>query len=203
MAKLILIRHGQSLWNAKHLWTGLTDISLSQTGSEEARSAAEKIKEEKIDVAFVSSLKRAKETLSVVLKATGQNYIKIVENKALDERDYGIYTGENKWELQKKFGEEKFFNIRRGWNVPIPNGETLKDVYSRVIPYYLENVLPELKNSKTVLISAHGNSLRALVKYLDRLSDAEVSKVEIPTGGVIVYEISEDGEVINKIIKHE
>lgn len=195
MANLILVRHGESLWNQKGIWTGLTDISLSEKGREEARLAGKSLKNIKIDMAFVSVLKRSKETLDEIKKILNLGLLPTIENKALNERDYGDLTGKNKWEIQKQFGHEKFLQIRRGWNTPIKNGETLKDVYDRAVPYYQKEILPKLKEGKNVLIVAHGNSLRALVKYLENISDSDVEKLEIATGEIYEYEIGANGKI--------
>ena len=200
MAYLVLVRHGESLWNAKGVWTGLTDIALSEKGRREANRAGGGIKDIKFDIGYTSPLSRAKETLEIIKKVLGADF-PTVESKALDERDYGEYTGKNKWEIQKELGDENFRKLRRGWDVPVPNGETLKNVFERVIPYYKSEILPKLKEGKNVLISAHGNSLRSLVKYLDGLSDDNVENLEIATGEVLVYEIDEEGKVISKEIR--
>lgn len=200
MAKLVLVRHGESEWNAKGLWTGLTDIGLSEKGREEARRAAEAIKGIDFQIAFTSVLKRAKQTLEEIKKVLGIK-IPTKENAVLNERDYGDYTGKNKWQIKKQLGEEAFLKLRRSWDDPVPNGETLKDVFERVIPFYQSNILPEIRNGKNVLVSAHGNSLRALVKFLDHLSDEDVAKLEIPTGQVLVYSISQDGKILSKEIR--
>ena len=199
MANLILVRHGESEWNAKGLWTGLTDIGLSEKGIQQSRFAGEKLKGMSIDLAFASVLIRAKQTLDEI-----KNVLKIdiptFEDKALNERDYGIYTGKNKWEIQKEVGNEQFLKIRRSWDSPIENGESLKDVYDRSIPYYQAEILPELKKGKNVLIIAHGNSLRALIKYLENINDEGVSELEIEVGEVDLFEIDNNGNVISKKI---
>ena len=200
MAVLALVRHGESTWNAKGVWTSWQDPPLSQNGFEEARQAGELLKGVNFDIAYVSDLLRAKQTLEEIEKVLGVS-LATFENSALNERDYGDYTGKNKWEIQLELGEAGFKKLRRGWNVPIPNGETLKDVYDRVIPYYQSEILPKLKASKNVLISAHGNSLRALVKYLDGLSDSDVENLEIATGEVIIYKIDNDGNVTGKEVR--
>lgn len=200
MAYLVLVRHTESEWNAKGVWTGLTDISLSQDGKEKARMLADEIKNIQFDYAFVSKLKRAKETLFEI-QQTLQISIPITESEALNERDYGEFTGKNKWQIKEQVGEEEFLKIRRGWDQPIPKGETLKDVYNRVVPYYQTQILPYLKNGKNVLIVAHGNSLRALVKYLENISDEQISNLEIATGEILTYEIAQNGEIISKNIK--
>lgn len=200
MAYLILIRHGQSEWNEKGLWTGWTDIPLNQRGHEEAIAAARKIKDLKIDAAFTSKLKRAKETLDEIKKTLGINP-PTIEAEELNERNYGIYTGKNKWEIKKEIGDEKFLQIRRSWDYPIIEGESLKDVYARVVPYFQTNILPILKEGKNVLISAHGNSIRALIKFLENVPDSEISKIELSTGEIYIYKLDEKGNIINKEIK--
>lgn len=200
MAYLVLVRHGESLWNAKGLWTGFVDISLSEKGKEEARKAGEAIKDIHFQLAFTSVLKRAKETLKEMEKALGVQ-LPVIDSAALNERDYGDFTGKNKWEIKKQLGDEVFFRLRRSWDYPIPNGESLKDVYARVMPFYRQSILPELEKGKNILVSAHGNSLRALVKYLDNIPDSEIAELEIPTGQVLVYTISESGKVVSKEIK--
>lgn len=198
MGKLILVRHGESLWNAKGIWTGLTDIALSEKGKEQARRAGRLLKGIKIDIAYTSPLIRAKQTLDEIKKELGLINLLTIENKALNERDYGELTGKNKWEIEKEVGKDKFHQIRRGWNTPIKNGETLKDVYNRAVPYYQSEILPRLKERKNVLVSAHGNSLRALVKYLENISDKDVEDLEISTGEIYIYEISQDGNILSK-----
>lgn len=198
MTNLILVRHGESEWNAKGVWTGLTDISLSEKGRGEARTAGSLLKDVRIDIAYTSSLIRAIQTLDEIKKILGLNNLLTISNKALNERDYGQFTGKNKWEIEEEFGKEKFFEIRRSWDSPIPDGETLKDVYNRAVPYYKQEILPKLMNGKNVLISAHGNSLRALVKYLENISDDDISKLEIATGEIYVYEINNFGKIISK-----
>ncbi|MDO8621317.1 MAG: 2,3-diphosphoglycerate-dependent phosphoglycerate mutase [Candidatus Levybacteria bacterium] len=197
MSQLILVRHGESEWNAKGIWTGLTDIGLSEKGKEQARLVGEKLKGFSINFAFTSVLIRAKQTLNEVKSVLGID-VPTFEDKALNERDYGIYTGKNKWEIKKEVGDEQFQNIRRGWDVPIENGESLKDVYNRVVPYYEAEILPKLKEGKNILIVAHGNSLRALVKYLENLSDDEVKNLEILFDQIYFYEISPQGDVSSK-----
>lgn len=202
MSKLILVRHGESTWNAKGLWTGLVDVSLSERGKEEARQAAEAIKDLPIDATFTSPLKRAKETLSEMAKILPNLHnLPITKHKALNERDYGTFTGMNKWEVKKRVGDEQFQKIRRGWNVPIENGETLHDVYNRVVPYYREHILPLLREGKTILVVAHGNSIRALVKFLDNIGDQNIEQVELATGEIYLYDIGSDGTVIKKGIR--
>ncbi len=201
MAYLVLVRHGESEWNAKGLWTGWTDIGLSDKGFAEARKAGELLKDIQFDLAYTSVLGRAKQTWEQIRTVLEQETVPTIEDKALNERDYGDMTGKNKWEIQKQVGEEEFQRLRRSWDYPPPNGESLKMVYERVIPYYEREILPKLKTGKNIIIAAHGNSLRALIKYLDNISDADIPNLEMATGGVYVYQINENGTITNKEIR--
>lgn len=200
MAYLVLVRHGESEWNAKGLWTGWTDISLSEKGKAEAKEAGEALKDIHFDLAYTSTLQRAKQTLAGILEVVGQE-IPTTEDKALNERDYGELTGKNKWEVKEQVGDEEFTKIRRSWDYPPPKGESLKMVYERVLPYYENEILPKLKEGKNVIVAAHGNSLRALIKYLDNISDADIPNFELATGGVYVYQLNNEGKVITKDIR--
>jgi 2,3-bisphosphoglycerate-dependent phosphoglycerate mutase len=186
MAHLFLVRHGKSEWNEKGLWTGWTDVNLNDQGHEEARRAGQALQDMDIHVAHVSELKRTHQTLDGI-KAAIKKVFPTKSHKALNERHYGIHTGKNKWEVKEEVGEEHFQNMRRGWDVPIPEGETLKDVHARVVPYFVDHVLPDLESGKNTLIVAHGNSLRALAKHLGNLSDEAVCDLEIGTGEVHCY----------------
>jgi 2,3-bisphosphoglycerate-dependent phosphoglycerate mutase len=194
---LVLVRHGESEWNAKNVWTGLTDIGLTQKGKDEAARAGVALKDISFDAAYSSPLSRARETLSLMLSAMGQSVIS-VESKALNERDYGIYTGKNKLEIKQQLGDVDFLKLRRGWDFPVEGGESLKEVYARVVPYYEESILPLLKNGKHVLIAAHGNSLRALIKYLENVSDEGIADIELATGEIVLYHIDFEGRVISR-----
>lgn len=200
MSYLVLVRHGESTWNAKGLWTGLVDVSLTQKGRREARSCAKYLKNIKFDVGFTSKLKRARETIEEIKKTLKINF-PVYEDEALNERDYGELTGKNKWEIKKKLGEEEFLKIRRGWDYPIKGGETLKDVYQRVVPYFLENIQPMLKQGQNILISAHGNSLRALVKYLENIPDTQIPNLELAIGEVCIYQMTDKGKVLSKKVE--
>lgn len=197
MGILVLVRHGQSEWNAKGLWTGWTDIPLSKEGIKEAAAVGSQLSDIDFDLGYTSVLIRAKQTLEEIQKQLRQSF-PIIETKALNERNYGVYTGKNKWEIKETLGEEEFLKLRRSWDYPIEQGESLKQVYERVIPYYTAEILPKLEKGKHILIAAHGNSLRALLKYLDHVPDDEISKVELATGEAIVYEINTDGSVLSK-----
>lgn len=201
MAKLILVRHSKSEWNELGKWTGWTDVDLNEQGRADAKTTAEALKDIQIDQAFVSKLKRAQQTLEIILNEIGQTTVPTTETAALNERDYGIYTGKNKWEVKEEVGEEEFQNIRRGWEHPIPEGETMKKVYERVVPFYENEVLPLLKAGKNVILAAHGNSLRALVKYLEDLSIDDLMALEFGIGEAYVYEVDTSGKIIHKEIR--
>lgn len=202
MAKLILVRHGKSEWNEKGLWTGWHDIPLIEVGIEEARKTGAELKGINFDFAYSSALVRARQTLDEILKISGQN-IDIVENQSLNERNYGDYTGKNKWQVKEEIGEEEFQKLRRSWDYPIPNGESLKQVYAREIPYYQEEIEPKLKNGKNVIIASSGNALRAIVKYLENIPDNEIGELEIGTGEAYIYDIDSGGKVVSKEIRGE
>lgn len=202
MATLVLVRHGKSEWNEKGLWTGWRDIPLAPKGFEEAKITGEQLKDISFDYAYTSALIRAQQTLDEILKVVGQTP-PIVKNQALNERDYGDYTEKNKWDIAKALGEEEFQKIRRSWDYPPPNGESLKKVYERVLPYYLSEIEPKLKEGGNIIIAAHGNSLRALVKHLENISDEEIANLEIGTGEAYVYHIDENGKVGSKEIRGE
>lgn len=201
MAYLVLVRHGQSEWNALGLWTGQQDVALSEQGKQEARKAAEHLRDITLHKAHTSKLSRAKQTLHEIKEALEHTELETTEHAALNERHYGDYTGKNKWDIAEQLGEEEFHKLRRNWDHPVPAGETLKDVHGRVLPYFEEHIIEDLKAGKNVIVAAHGNSLRALMKHLEDAADDKVHELEIGTGEVLVYEISEDGTVIRKEIR--
>ncbi|OGG50489.1 hypothetical protein A3C18_03865 [Candidatus Kaiserbacteria bacterium RIFCSPHIGHO2_02_FULL_54_11b] len=201
MAYLILVRHGVSEWNKLGKWTGQTDVSLAEEGFEEARRAGDAIKDIKIDSVHVSTLKRAHETFQEIKTVLGRGDIEPKRHAALNERSYGVHTGKNKWEVKKEIGDEEFQKIRRSWDHPVQGGETMKDVYNRIVPYYTDHILPELVAGKNVLVVAHGNSLRALVKYLENMSNEGVSTLEFGTGEVFCYETDDKGNITGKTIR--
>jgi 2,3-bisphosphoglycerate-dependent phosphoglycerate mutase len=198
MAYLVLVRHGQSEWNALGLWTGQEDVSLTEQGRAEARAAAEHLKGIALHKAHTSTLSRAQQTLEEIKSALGHTELETTHHEALNERHYGDYQAKNKWDIRDSIGDEEFTKLRRNWDHPVPNGETLKDVHARVIPYFEEHILEDLKAGKNIIVAAHGNSLRALMKHLEEVDDTLVHELEIGTGEVTVYEISEDGSVGNK-----
>ena len=198
---LVLVRHGESEWNKKNLFTGWRDVDLSEKGVEEARLAGRKLKTQglRFDVAFTSALKRAQRTLDIIVEELGQPGLPIFRNEDLNERDYGDLSGLNKDEARKKWGEEQVHIWRRSYDVAPPGGESLKDTAARVLPYYLQEILPRVLRGERVLVSAHGNSLRALVMVLERLSPAEIVKREIATGAPIIYRLEADSTVADKL----
>lgn len=196
MSDLVIVRHGQSQWNLENRFTGWIDIDLSEKGIEEARNAGEKLKGYKFDIAFTSALIRAQRTLDIILELIGQKDIPVIKDKALNERMYGDLQGLNKDETRKKFGDEQVKLWRRSYDIAPPNGESLKDTAARVIPFYEEKIVPELKAEKNVLISAHGNSLRALVMHLENLSKEQILETEIPTGIPKVYKLDGSLKII-------
>jgi 2,3-bisphosphoglycerate-dependent phosphoglycerate mutase len=197
---LILVRHGQSEWNEKNLFTGWENPGLTDKGMHEAKIAGSLIKNLgiKFDYMFTSALIRAQLTGSIILENLDQAEINIIKNKALNERFYGDLQGLNKDECRKKWGNEKVQIWRRSYDKGPPGGETLKETGERVLPYYLEEILPLIFKNNNIIIAAHGNSLRSLIKYLDHISDEDIVKLEIPTGAPIHYVFNQSGEVISK-----
>ncbi len=202
MAYLALVRHGTSAYNEKGLWAGWDDPELTDKGKADAKEAGEHLKDIKFDEGFISDLSRHKETLDIILQTINQPNIKVTVSNALKERDYGDFTAKNKWEVKKKLGDAEFLKLRRGWEYPVPNGESLKQVYDREIPYYESAILPELKASKNIIIAGSGNNLRALVKFLEDVADDDISDVQIAPGEIYLYEINEVGEITHKEIRN-
>jgi len=197
MGKLILLRHGESQWNLENRFTGWVDVPLSPRGIQEAKNAGDKLRGFTFDRAFTSVLVRANETLRLALDAIGQSNIPIEKDKALNERMYGELQGLNKAETVKKYGEAQVKIWRRSYDVPPPGGESLKDTAERVLPYYEDTIKPYLLKGETILVAAHGNSLRALIMELEQLSRAQVLELNIPTGAPLLYELNETGKVVN------
>ncbi len=197
MARLVLLRHGESQWNLENRFTGWVDVPLSPKGIEEAKSAGEKLREMKFHRAFTSVLMRANETLRIVLEAIGQTGIPIEKDKALNERMYGELQGLNKAETAQKYGDAQVKIWRRSYDVRPPGGESLKDTAERTLPYYEKMIKPHLLKGETIIIAAHGNSLRALVMELDQLSKEAVLELNIPTGVPLLYEFDASGKVLS------
>ena len=198
---LVLVRHGESEWNLKNLFTGWKDVDLTEKGIAEARAAGRKLKAQGLsfDVAFTSVLVRAQRSLDLMLEEMGQRKIPIFRDKALNERDYGDLSGLNKDDARTRWGAEQVHIWRRSYDVAPPGGESLKDTAARVLPYYIQEILPVVLQGKRVLISAHGNSLRALVMVLERLSTSDILKREIGTGVPLVYRLNADSTVAEKL----
>ena len=219
MIKLVLVRHGQSMWNLENKFTGWTDVNLSEQGVNEAKEAGKILKEQgyHFDLAFTSLLKRANDTLDYILKEMGQDGLEIRKSWKLNERHYGALQGLNKQETTEKYGDEQVFLWRRSADVrppalevtderypgndpkykdltedELPKTENLLDTVKRVIEFWNSDIKPEVENGKNIIITAHGNSLRGLIKYLDNLTDEEITKVEIQTGNPICYELNDD-----------
>lgn len=219
MKKLVLIRHGESEWNKENRFTGWTDVELSQKGREEARQAGQLLKNQgySFDKAYTSVLKRANHTLDGVLLELGETDIPVTRSWKLNERHYGALQGLNKAETAAKYGDEQVHEWRRSWDVrpplldsddkrnpvldplykgvpadELPLGESLKDTVRRVVPFFESDIVPEIKAGKNVVVAAHGNSLRALVKFLDHISDDDIAGLDIPTGVPLVYELDDD-----------
>lgn len=197
MAYLILVRHGVTDWNVEGKWHGLTDIPLNEEGRKQARKAATLLKGMKIDASYTSILSRVTQSYDEICEALKLS-CPVIKHPALNERDYGIYTGKNKWEVKKELGEEEFLNLRRGWSHQIPKGEALIDVYNRVIPFYKGRILKDLKKGKNVLVVSSGNTLRALIKFLQNISDEDISKLELKFGEVIIFETDKRGNIISQ-----
>ena len=195
-ASLVIVRHGQSEWNALNKFTGWVDVDLAPKGISEAEAAGELLNGTSFDAAFTSGLKRAQRTLELILKGSNQSDIPVTKDKALNERMYGDLQGLDKDEARKEFGEEQVHIWRRSFDTPPPGGESLKGTADRVIPYYEAEIEPMLKEGKDLIIAAHGNSLRALIMHLEKLSREEILQTEVPTGKPRIYEFDADMNVI-------
>lgn len=197
---LVLVRHGQSEWNEKNLFTGWRNPPLTEKGIAEGREAGQALKAAgyQFDVAYTSALTRAQETNRLLLEELGQPDLPIIRDQALNERDYGDLSGLNKDDARAKWGEEQVHIWRRSYDIPPPGGESLKDTAARVLPYFEREIMPRVLKGERVLIAAHGNSLRALVMVLDKLSETEILEVNIATGAPIVYKLDDKGNVLSK-----
>ncbi len=198
---LVLLRHGQSEWNLSNLFTGWRDIDLTEIGVSEARAAGRKLKAQGIrfDIGFTSALKRAQRSLDLALEELGQRTIPIIKDQALNERDYGDLSGLNKDDARKRWGEEQVQIWRRSYDVAPPGGESLKDTAARVLPYYIQEILPRVMRGERVLVSAHGNSLRALVMVLERLSTNDILNRELATGVPLIFRLNADSTVAERL----
>lgn len=201
MPKLVLVRHGQSLWNLENRFTGWVDVPLTPTGEEEAKRAAKHLADLSFDVCYTSALRRAQRTLEVILEANGWS-IPTIRDQALNERHYGDLQGLNKDELRKQYGDEQVKIWRRSFDVPPPNGEALKDTAARTLPFFDRCIMGDIRQGKNVLVVAHGNSNRSIVMRLDDLTGEQVVGLELGTGVPLVYEMDVEGNVLSKHV-HE
>ena len=197
---LVLVRHGQSDWNLKNLFTGWKDPDLTELGIQEAKTGGKALADYgiKYDVAFTSALTRAQHTLKIILDEVSQPGLETIKDQALNERDYGDLSGLNKDDARAKWGEEQVHIWRRSYDVPPPGGESLRDTGARVWPYYLTEILPRVLSGQKVLVAAHGNSLRSLVMVLDRLSKEQILSLNLATGVPMVYKLKADSTVASK-----
>lgn len=198
---LVLARHGQSEWNLKNLFTGWKDVALTEVGIAEARAAGRVLKTQGIsfDIGFTSALKRAQDTMTLILEELGATGTPVIKDVALNERDYGDLSGLNKDDARKRWGEEQVHIWRRSYDVAPPGGESLRDTAARVLPYYIEEILPCVLRGQRVLVTAHGNSLRALVMVLDRLGPKEIVGRELKTGAPLIYRLNADATVAQRV----
>ncbi len=197
---LVLVRHGQSEWNLKNLFTGWRDPDLTDKGVMEAQRAGLMLKEQGLhfDIAFTSALHRAQRTLDLILNELGQTDLQIIRDKALNERDYGDLSGLNKDDARRRWSEEQVLIWRRSYDVAPPGGESLKDTAQRVLPYYKTQIWPRVQAGQNVIVAAHGNSIRALIMYLEELSAMQILEREVATGQPIVYRLTEIGQVASR-----
>lgn len=196
---LVISRHTESEWNVLGKWTGLTDVNLTEKGHGEARKVGELLKGIVFDAVYTSEQKRTHQTLAGIM--TGSEHDAAVPHHKrahVNERDYGDLTGKNKWEVKEEIGEEAFHGIRRGWDYPVPGGETLKDVHGRVVPFFDAEILPRLRGGENILLVAHGNSIRALIKHLEDIHESQIADVEMGFGEVLFYHIKSTGELHKK-----
>ncbi len=196
---LVLVRHGQSEWNLKNLFTGWQDPDLTERGIEEARAAGRRLKSRgfRFDIAYTSLLTRAQHTLDLILDELGQTELSTIRDQALNERDYGELTGLNKDDARKKWGEEQVLVWRRSYDVPPPGGESLKDTLARTLPYYMKTIQPDVLSGKRVLVAAHGNSLRALIMAIEGLTPEQILKRELHTGVPVIYHLGADSRPLS------
>ncbi len=199
--KLILIRHTESEWNALGKWTGRTDVHITPEGRKQAASLGKIIKDIELHHAYTSEQLRTIETFAGIMEHATNAPLTLAHSPHLNERDYGSYTGLNKWEVLEEVGKDTFAKIRRSWDHPIPEGETMKMVYERAVPFYKEHILPKLLAGENVLVVSHGNTIRALIKYLEDISDEAIAETEMPFGTVLVYHVTPKGRHHSKEVR--
>lgn len=201
VGKLLLVRHAESEWNVLGKWTGRTDVHLTEKGRKDASMLGAIIADIELHHAYTSEQVRTLETLTHLLETAQKKGIPHESSPQLNERDYGDYTGLNKWEVMEQLGTDVFTKIRRSWDHPIPGGETLQMVHARAVPFYKEHILPRLLAGKNVLVISHGNTIRALIKYLEDIGNEEIAEVEMNFGEIIIYRVTEDGRHSSKEIR--
>ena len=199
--KFIVARHQESEWNKLGLWTGSRDVHLTEYGFRISEDMGVLIEGIHIDKAFASTQIRSYETLLGLEEKAHDLDVPVEFASEINERDYGDYTGKNKWDMQKLFGDEQFQCVRRDWDCPVPNGETLKMVYARAVPFYKEHILPLLLEGKNILMVSHGNTIRALIKYIENISDEEIRNVEMIFECILLYEVDDEGKMISKEVR--
>jgi 2,3-bisphosphoglycerate-dependent phosphoglycerate mutase len=195
---LVLVRHAESEWNLLGKWTGRTDVHLTEKGQREAKQLGEILRDIELNHAYTSEQIRTVETFLGLSQTATEKELSHERQAALNERDYGEYTGMNKWEVLEQVGEDTFTGIRRGWDHPIPGGETLEMVYKRAVPFYQETILPKLLAGQNVLIVSHGNTIRSLIKYLEQIDDAGIADVEMNFGEILIYRVDSNGHSTHK-----
>ena len=196
--RLIIVRHGQSEWNALGKWTGTTDVHITPLGAEESRRIGTKLRGTAFDFAYTSQQIRTKETLAAILQGAQQPTVASESSAALNERDYGIYTGMRKDDIKRIIGAEPYDQLRRSWDGPVEGGESLKDVYERTIPYYLRIIVPRLRHGQNILVVAHGNSIRSLLKYIENIADEDIGSQEMIQNCALSYTVDAEGRAKHK-----
>ncbi len=195
---LLMARHGESLWNERGVWTGSRDVHLTPFGKEMSYDMGLQVREFDIQQAVCSMQHRTKETLDEMLRAMGKEDVPVIRSAAIDERDYGDYTGKNKAAMRELLGADTFERMHREFAYPIPHGESLSMVYARAVPFYLETIVPLLKSGRNVLVVSHGNTIRALMKYIETISDEGIKDVEMLFGSVLIYRVDEAGRLVSR-----
>jgi 2,3-bisphosphoglycerate-dependent phosphoglycerate mutase len=199
--KLLFIRHAESEWNALGKWTGRTDVHITEEGRKQAAKLGEAIRDIELHHAYTSEQIRTVETFLHLIETADNAKIPHERSSHLNERDYGDYTGLNKWEVLEQLGEETFTGIRRGWEHPIPGGETMKMVHERAVPFYKDHILPKLLEGKNIVVVSHGNTIRSLIKYLEDISDEGIAEVEMPFGDILIYHVTPEGKHHSKELR--
>lgn len=195
---LLVARHHESEWNERGVWTGSRDVHLTPWGKEKSYEMGLQVREFDIQQAICSTQHRAKETLDEMLRAMGAEGVPLIRSSAINERDYGDFTGMNKWAMREKLGETEFNRMRREFDYPIPHGESLHMVYDRTVPFYLETVVPILEEGKNILMVAHGNSIRSMMKYIESISDDGIKDIEMLFGSILIYKVDDEGRLISR-----